>query len=620
MAACALLVAGCAVAPVPFTQQERQQRIDADMQALFKDVEPLQGALTLHEAFARALKYNYDYRLRAMEQSLASGQLDAARYDMLPRLTASAGYSARSNDAGSRSVDLQTGVESRLFSGAQERQRATANTALVWNVLDFGVSYVRAQEQAAQVLIAHERERKVMQNIAQDVRQAFWRAYGAQKALPRLDALMARVRQAIARTQRMEQERMLPPLQALAYQRSLLDLQQQIVARRQDLVLARTELVSLISLKPGTELVLDAGDEEKLAAQMRPLADFDALDQAALDSRPELREEDYRRQLTVLEARKALFSMLPGIEFNLSGSYDSNKYLLHNSWADAGGMVSLQLLRVFSYPAAKRVQKAQGEVDDARRIALAMAVLTQVRIAALRYQEAQADYDISWQGADVDARIEQHMRSANRASAESEMELLRTEVKAALSEMQRYASLAALQAAYARVANSVGIDLPTGQTDLKAYATQLAQADAHWRDTSFQAGPALARRTVHVATIAPVVDGARQLDLGMLVRANLRLSGVQVISDPRQAAKLQVPEVTATFTVAPAEAGMRAVETVWTVRRGDTVLATIPYRSVISDSVGNAWTIFGDAAAASVAAKIGSLLQAEPPASTPKKQ
>ena len=45
-----------------------------------------------------------------------------------------------------------------------------------WNLLDFGVSYYRARQQADQVLIAEERKRKVVQNILADTRNAYWRA------------------------------------------------------------------------------------------------------------------------------------------------------------------------------------------------------------------------------------------------------------------------------------------------------------------------------------------------------------------------------------------------------------------------------------------------------------
>lgn len=488
----AAALAGCAVTPEPVSDTARAARAKEDVDTLFKDMEPVSGPVTLHEAFARALKYNYDYRLRSMERSMASRQLDLSSYEMLPRLTASAGYTARSNDAGSRSVDLGTGVESNLFSGAQERKRHTHNAILAWNVLDFGVSYVRAQQQAEQVLIAEERKRKVVHNISQDVRQAFWRAYAAQKTLPRMDDLLKRVDEALRRSEKMETERMMPPLQALAYQRAVLDLQQQIVARRQDLILAKSELNALINLRPGTDITLAAGNEQEQAAALQPYDDLDALDQAALSNRPELREEDHRKKISLLDARKALLAFLPGIELNLSSNYDSNKYLLHNSWTDAGGMISLNLMRAFSYPATRRAQETQAQLDDTRRVALTMAVMTQVRISAQRYQEALADYRISSLSADVDARIERHTLAATKASAESDMELLRSRVKAALSDMQRYVALANVQASYARVANSVGADLlpeTPDMADVKTFATQLAAADQAWRATSFSTAP-----------------------------------------------------------------------------------------------------------------------------------
>jgi outer membrane protein TolC len=604
---------GCAIVPEPIPDAQRQTRVQEDMQTLFKDVEPLSGPLSLHEAFARALKYNYDYRLRSMEQSLASAQLDMSTYDMLPRLTVSAGYVSRNNDAGSSSVDLTTGKESNLFSAGQERNRHTSNAVFAWNILDFGVSYVRAQQQANQVLIAEERKRKVVQNISQEVRQAFWRAYGAQKALPRLEDLLNRVKEAIVRSRRMEQDRLMPPMQALAYQRALLDLHQQIVTRRQDLILARTELAALINLRPGTEMTLNGGEEEVQAANLQPLDDLDALDQAALNSRPELREEDYRKKISILEARRALLSMLPGVEIGLSSNYDSNKYLLHNSWAEAGSTISINLLRAFSYPALKRTQETQAQLDDTRRIALGMAVLTQVRIATERYREAQADYDVNRQGAEVDARIEKQMLAGTRANTESEMELLRAEVKSALSDMQRYVSLANLQTAYARVANSVGADLLPNvpQTEnLKTFSGQLAKADLDWRKTSFHTVDIiLPSPVVYVAPIA--APAGSNIDLAALLRTRLPQVGAQVAP----AASVQGPDqpavVTATLNVGEPYAGMRAVEVIWTVKRGDTVLATIPYRSVISHSVNTSWAIFGDAATDSAAAKITSLLKTD---------
>ncbi|KAB8044654.1 TolC family protein [Janthinobacterium aquaticum] len=606
-------LSACTVLPEPIDAETRNVRARNDVETLFKDVEPVAGEITLHEAFARALKYNYDYRLRSMEQSMASSQLDLAKYDMLPRLTVAAGYNSRSNDAGSRSVDLGTGVESNLFSGAQERTRNTQNAVLAWNVLDFGVSYVRAQQQAVQVMIAEERKRKVVQNISQDVRQAFWRAYVAQQTLPRMDDLLNRVKEALLRSERMETERLLPPLQALAYQRALLDLHQQIVSRRQELILAKSELNALINLRPGTVVTLSAGQEEQETSKLQPFDDLNALDQAALNNRPELREEDYRKKMSVLEGRKALLAFLPGLEINVSSNRDSNKFLLNNTWGEAGSTISLNLMRAFAYPATKRAQENQAQVDDARRIAMTMAVLTQVRIAAQRFQEARADYVVSSQAAKVDARIEQHTLAATKASAESEMELLRTEVKAALSEMQRYVALANLQMAYARVANSVGADLLPEQPQSESVATftaQLAKADLDWRKTSFHtADVSLPPPRVALGDIT--APAGSNIDMTALLRKQLGEHGTVVVD----AADGNIPVISASTNVGQTNAGMRSVEVTWQVKRGNAVMATIPYRSAIPDSVSSAWPVFGEAAAESAATKISSLLRSEAAAS-----
>lgn len=484
---------GCAITPEPLSDADRQERIRQDMDALFKDVEPVSGPLNLHEAQARALKYNSDARLKLMEEALANAQLDLSHYELLPRLTVSAGYHSRSNDALYSSVSMVNGqltpANPPVYSGAQERNRNTANAVLAWNVLDFGVSYVRAQQQATQTLMANERKRKVVQNIMQDVRHAYWRAYGAQIVLPKLDALLVQVNDALKRSRSMEEQRLVPPIDALSYQRGLIDLYQQIMRHRLELVSAKTELAALINVKPGTPLVLtgDASMENIPGADL--LKDMDALDQAALANRPELREEDYRKRISVLEARKALFSLLPGIEFNLSANYDSNRYLLNNSWSETGALISFNLLRAFSYPAMKQAQEAQAKLDDARRVALSMAVLAQVRIAGERYRESVTDYQINKQAAEVDARIEKHVVSGVKANSETDMTLLRAKVKAALSEMQRYVSYAGVQMAYARVANSIGVDmLPESPkvSDIKSFSEQLAMVDEAWRKGDFQ--------------------------------------------------------------------------------------------------------------------------------------
>jgi len=118
------------------------------------------------------------------------------------------------------------------------------------------MSYFRARQLADQSLIFQERRRKAMQNLVQDVRLAWWRAEAAQRLLPQIEAVVEEVEEAIERSKVIESRKLLPPLQTASLRRALLDLEQQISLRRQELAQARIELASIIGMPPGTDVAV----------------------------------------------------------------------------------------------------------------------------------------------------------------------------------------------------------------------------------------------------------------------------------------------------------------------------------------------------------------------------
>ena len=139
---CIAMIAGCSITPMPLSTAEIDQRIQLDRQAMFSTQPPVTAPITFTEALGRAYLFNLENRLKAMEDALAQGQLDLAYYDMLPRLTALAGYSNRDNDGGGTAINLRTGVSTTDPTVAEERTHHTEQLALSWNLLDLGLSYV----------------------------------------------------------------------------------------------------------------------------------------------------------------------------------------------------------------------------------------------------------------------------------------------------------------------------------------------------------------------------------------------------------------------------------------------------------------------------------------------
>ena len=458
-----LLLAGCALTPVPLSSGEVRSRVNTDQFRVYSNQEPVLKPVGFNEALARALKYNLDYRLKLMESALATGLADVARFDMLPNLVASAGYSKRNNDSGGTSLGIETGLVSLLPSTSVERNHGTSGIELSWNILDFGVSYFRAQAQADQVLIAEERRRRVVQNILQDVRSAYWRAVGAQRLSREAERLMDRVSEALQRSREAETQGLVAPKEALTYQRLLLDSVSLLAARKQELEFAKRELAALMNVTPGTEFSVVEAEERELMPVPINTAELEEL---ALLNRPELREEDYRARISSSDAKRQLMSLLPGLNLSIAAQNDTNRFLYNKSWVDSSARVTLNMLRLLALPAMEKSHEAQKQTDEARRLALTMAILTQVRVSIERYRLAQTDLDVARESNNVDQRLASYARAAASTRTESELEMIRAETRALNSEYQRYAAYATAAAAYGRIYNSLGLDVvPSGVED-----------------------------------------------------------------------------------------------------------------------------------------------------------
>jgi outer membrane protein TolC len=528
-----LALAGCAsVKPEPLQNQEVMQRVQADQLSLYIDQEPITAPITFNDALARALKYNLDYRLKQMESALAYGLHDVSRYDMLPKMLVSAGYVWRNNDSGGTSVSIETGDVSLIPSSSVERNRALAGATFSWNLLDFGMSYFRARQQANQYLIAEERRRRVMQSLLSDLRNSYWRALGAQRLSRQADALIGRVYQALSKSREAEAQGLLPPVQALAYQRALLDSLAQLNARRQDLEVAKRELAALMTIPPGTPFTLADEKEPQLPGVPTNLRQ---LEDIALEARPELREEDYRKRISADEARRQITALLPGISFDVGPQYDSNKYLYNNSWIEGGVRVSLDLFRLAAMPAVMTANRAQEGADNARRLALSMAILTQVRVAVERYRMSLVDLDLASEGARVDERMAKFARASLTSRTDSELEAIRTETRALLAEFQRYSAYASAQATFGRIYNSVGLDVLPGNVDNATIADLSRKLDLSLHESerkNFLESGALAPITTPIQVrIENVDDAATARAMKQSITDALSRNGFTVVAE-----------------------------------------------------------------------------------------
>lgn len=134
----ALILSGCSVKPQQLTPQETLAQANTDMATLMLETEPVLTPVDLDQAIARAIKHNRERKLQTLEAVLEQGQLDLNNFDMLPKLTANAGYSQRSNYAASASTTFENGEPAPLssspsYSVSQDKSQTSGNIAFTWD-------------------------------------------------------------------------------------------------------------------------------------------------------------------------------------------------------------------------------------------------------------------------------------------------------------------------------------------------------------------------------------------------------------------------------------------------------------------------------------------------------
>ena len=471
---------GCAVATDPTSESERLKRAQADQAAMFVAQSPVSRPLTVYDAMARAIKYNHEHRLRAMEAALAVGLAEIASYDLLPQITTSAGYTARNNDNASSSQSVSTGQTSLVPSISQESQRVTANLGVAWNVLDFGVSYLRARQQSNQALVAEERRRKVVHNIIQQVRNAYWRAVAAERLEADLDPLIKKIETALGTSRKIEEKQLQPPSMTLDYKRALLDTLRQLQLLRRDIASAKLELAGLMNLPSDQPLRLAPAEATMLPQITTPVEQLEIL---SLVNRPELREEDYQARISADEVRKSIAKMLPGLELDFTGNYDSNKFLVNHLWAEGGIKLTWNLINLISGPASVKQAENQQAFADMRRRAMHMAVLTQVRVGYLRQREANEEFRVADELSKTDEKLYQLAVASTAAAASDELELIRRDANRLFSRARRDLAYADLQNAVGSLGVAVGVDpLPSelAASDVDSLSTALQRVMSDW--------------------------------------------------------------------------------------------------------------------------------------------
>ena len=448
----------CAYWPKFLTVPERQAVTKANYARAQNEVKPVGEVLGLNEAIARAIKYNMTYRTKMMEEAIAMGVSDLSNFDMLPKVVANAGYNYRDNDFITSAKGAYTGTPSTSEPYLNsDKKYNTSNLNLNWNLLDFGVSYYTAKQNADRILIASEKRRRTMHVLVQDVQTAYIKASSAQKLKLDIKKTIREANEALAISKKIEAEGLQSPLETLKFEKSLLDNMKILETVDQELSSAMLELNQLVNLPANSVYELKDPDTFKAPSSFtnRSVEEFEVR---ALLRNADLNESIYNARVARQEVHKSLLKILPNLNFMLSPQQSSNSYLINKDWMDGSAALSFNLWNLLTYSDTKKIARLNEDLALEKRAMVQMAVVTQVYLAKMQLLSMDELYQRAFEIDAVDTRIAKIVSIRQKEGAASKAEEVAANATMILSRLRKYQALSQLFLASGRMQASIGLE------------------------------------------------------------------------------------------------------------------------------------------------------------------
>ncbi|THB71462.1 MAG: TolC family protein [Desulfovibrio sp.] len=415
---------------------------------------------SLGDAIAFALMNNLDVAMAVDDQAIQEEVATGAIFDLLPSLVLSAERSHRDNEAASSSQNYYTGEESLAASMSSEQNTARHSAELSWNLLNFAVNFMKWGQELSRIGVTEQRLRRVRQNLAYDVTQAYARVAVAQETAEQADIMIQELEARLVVLEDNVQRRLVPRSEALETEATIMETVFLLRKILKEYDSARVELNQLMGLEPDTNIIVSGFDFTILPDPMP--VDLSAMQDEALLNRPELFEQDIAENISRNEAHQALIKMLPTVTPYYRYDHDDNDYLVHNDWYTVGLRISWDILSIPGYWADMRVADAQTRRVRTERAQISAAVMAQVALSVIEYQDMLEQTTQLKAVAEKRAELTETVRLEVEQGKVHRAMLLDMEERSLSAKMEYHSSYARLISAMARVANSLGRDWEAG--------------------------------------------------------------------------------------------------------------------------------------------------------------
>lgn len=450
---CLFLTACCPTA-TPHRDLLRMENLEEDTFEIDRTPVPTKP-LKYHEVVELSLEQNLDLKVKEQEWRIKQEIATSATWKILPSLILTSEQYGRNRNTGSSSQSL-TNQPPAPPSISSEQHDLTYDLTYTWNLLDFGLAYGRARQDANKELMAELEYRRVKQNLILEVTKSYWKAQLAQRGVERSQDLIERINGYQEKLRHFSENSTIPATPSLKMDAQLSKLKLQLQDFHHDFVTAKVQLAQFMGLKDSDsfELVrVDMLDPTVLDLNWEKMQDI------ALVNRPETYNRDLEEKVFTEEIRNQALLMAPSVGLYGATKYDSNKFLLFNKWLQAGLRVTYNL---FNIPAAyydMKTAEEQRALVVKNRVALSLGIITQLQLAILLYLDANENYQIAKEYANAQKKLLSQAQTIEKVGEYHEGDVLGYRSDAFLAEMTAFEKYGDLMTSVETINNTLGLPL-----------------------------------------------------------------------------------------------------------------------------------------------------------------
>ncbi len=457
-----LLFGGCVTVP---SKEEQVKQREANAREDVKAIKPyheninFEQPLSLEDVIRYGLEHNLDMRIAKLDQEITNRETLAERLRMLPSLRADGVYERRDKLRKSNVYNWKEDKIQEDFTVSEMKDGTKANLVLTWNVLDTVLASVRSgMSRMKEEVLEYKRKRQAHQ-LALDITESYWQAAAVEDALDYVHDVEKKLKSIKERIQISVNERRLDKMDASDAEMRLKELELTIRQLNANLSNSRLELSRLMGLNQNVQYTLFRPPIKPIVAALPHTKDLDIdrLEEYALLHRPELFASDIQILIQKEDAKRAVISMFPGASFFAGTHYDSNKLLLSNTWNSVGAGVGWELLSIPSQYATYQGRLKAKDMASTQRLAMTVAVITQVHIALLDYAIKVDRFRLLEETYMLGADLLRMAQEKNAAGRLPELAVTQRYLEEMAAKLRRDEAVVDLLVAHKRLCVSIGI-------------------------------------------------------------------------------------------------------------------------------------------------------------------